>query len=151
MRKAPAQLDAFSKPSAPTLREEAAQLELDRAGDAAAWEAIHTVCAKIVKAVTPKEMCWQLGVLGGQLSESVAGENKHLQLRWLPTFARVAPADLRAELQDALDALFGEEMLTPEEELQALRSEVIADCGRSGREAVERVRKMRKPRRSRRG
>jgi hypothetical protein len=150
MRKAPAQLESAAPASSPSIREEAAQLELDRAGDAAAWEAIHTVCVKIVKAVTPKEMCWQLGVLGGQLSESLAGENKHLQLRWLPTFVRVAPPELRGELQDALDMLFGTEMLSPEESYSELEKVVVAQCGKGGLDAVEKVRKMRKPRRARR-
>lgn len=148
MPKAHGRLDAVASPST-TVREEAAQLELDRAGDASAWEDIHLVCVKIVKAVTPKEMCWQLGILGGQLSESLAGENKHLQLRWLPTFVRVAPPDLRAELQDLLEALFGTEMLTAEEGYSELEKEVIARHGQSGRESVEKVRKMRKPRRRR--
>lgn len=148
MPKAHGPLDGNPPPS-PTIRESAAQLELDRAGDAAAWEEIHTVCVMIVKHpdVGPKTMCWELGVQAGQLSEALVGENKHLQLRWLPTFVRVAPTELRNRLQDALEALFGTEMLTPEERICELEKEVLAECGAGGKRAVEKVNRMRKPRR----
>jgi hypothetical protein len=128
-------------------RAAAAREEVDRAGDQDRFELLHTALEKVLHALGRKTLAYELDVQPSQLTEAFAGEHKQLQLRWLPTFVRLCPAELRPELRDALDAMFDDEQpLSPEEEADA-RAEALAEFGPQGQRALETARQRRRRRR----
>lgn len=130
---------------------EAAREEMARAGDEDLFDQVRAVLARIMADRSRKTVAYELDVQPSQLSESFAGEHKQLQLRWLPTFIRLASPGLRAELRDAILDMFDDgEPLSPEEEAHAQRV-ALDSCGEMGRQALGQARQLVRRRRGARG
>lgn len=125
-----------------------AQEGVAAARDEDAWDRLHSVIERIAVARQKKQVAMDLDVAPSQFSEALGNRDKNggkqLQLRWLPTFVRLCPLELRAEFREALLAMFDDEPLTPEEELEQLRAIVLADLGPAGARAVEQARRRRR-------
>lgn len=132
-----------------TPRVEQARADVDRAHDAEAYDRLLAVVRAICAVRRQKDVAYELDVQPSHLSEALAGGGgKQVQLRWLPTLARLCPDELRAELRATLlDLVDGDAPLTPEEELARLREVVLADFGKAGALAVETARRRRGTRR----
>lgn len=92
-----------------------------------AWIALHDAVVDAVRLITPKELCFRLGITPTYLSEALNGKNsKGFRLEWLPTVLSMAPIDAVLPILRALAEMRGFELRrvktrTPEEELDATR------------------------------
>jgi hypothetical protein len=133
--------------AAPT-KLDAAREELVRAADEDLFDAVRAVLARIMAERTRKTVAYELDVQPSQISESFAGEHKQLQLRWLPTFIRLAPASLKGELRDAILDMFDDDQpLSPAEEAEA-RAVALEAFGRPGTQVLEQARQTIRRRRA---
>ncbi len=93
----------------------------------AAWISLHEALLDAVRLITPKELCFRLGITATYLSEALHGKNsKGFRLEWLPTVLSMAPLDAVVPMLRALAELRGfdverRKQLTPEQELSATR------------------------------
>lgn len=129
----------------PSTRVEAAHEAIVRAKDDDAWERIKRLIEHIVTLRSRKTVSYELDVQPTQLSDALnPATGKQLQMRWLPTLARLCPPELRSEFRDALLALVDDEdPLDPEEELEQLKSDVLSELGHYGAQLVERAKRRR--------
>lgn len=105
------------------------QLTLDSTDDPhhAAWRALHAALVDACRLITPKELCFELGITATYLSEALHGKNsKGFRLEWLPTVLRLAPLESVATILRVLADIRGfdierRKVLTPEQELAATR------------------------------
>jgi len=138
----------FDTVTTPSPRVEIAQEEVSRARDTDHGERLRDFFEKVCAIRSRKVVAYELDVQPSQLSDSLTGNGgKQLQLRWLPTLARLCPPELKAELRAILLDLVDDEVpLTPEEELAQLRAAVLADMGAAGARLVEAAGRRRKAR-----
>lgn len=96
------------------------------------WLALHDALVEAVRLITPKELCFRLGITAQYLSEALAGKitkdgkSKGFRLEWLPTVISMAPIDSVTSILRALAEVRGfdierRKVLTPEQELAATR------------------------------
>lgn len=94
---------------------------------AKSWAALHDAVVDAVRLITPKELCFRLGITPQYLSDAIGGKNsKGFRLEWLPTVLSMASPDARGAILRALSHFFGfdverRKVLTPEQELAATR------------------------------
>jgi hypothetical protein len=92
-----------------------------------AWVALHDAVLEAVRLITPKELCFRLGITAQYLTEALHNLNrKGFRLEWLPTVILMAPIDAVAPIVRALAELRGftverKKQLTAAEELVATR------------------------------
>lgn len=88
---------------------------------------LHDALVDAVRVITPKELCFALGITAQYLSDALHGKNsKGFRADWIPVVMTLAPAELRLRLGKALCEHFGltvepRKVLTPEQELAATR------------------------------
>jgi len=93
----------------------------------ASWLALHDALADAIRVITPKEVCFALGITATYLSEALHGKNsKGFRAEWVPTVLALAPLECRLRIVRALTDHFGlsvepRKILTPEQELAATR------------------------------
>lgn len=103
------------------------QVAADKARAVLALEALDEAVKAAVRLVTPKELCYRLGITQQYLSEAVDRKNrKGFRLEWLPTLILMAPIEAVVPILKALAELRSFKVervkqLTPEEELKATR------------------------------
>ncbi len=96
------------------------------------WIALHDAIVDAVRLVTPKELCFKLGITAPYLSEALSGKTskdgktRGFRLEWLPVLISMAPIDAVAAILRALAELRGFEIerkktMTPEEKLTRQR------------------------------
>lgn len=89
--------------------------------------ALHDALVDAVRLITPKELCFRLGITAQYLSDALHGKNnKGFRLEWLPHVLSMAPLDATVAILRALADVRGFEVerrkvLTPEQELSATR------------------------------
>ena len=92
-----------------------------------AWIALHDALVDAIRIITPKEVCYRLGINAQYLSDAINGKNsKGLRAEWIPHLLSMAPPDARAAILRAQAEHFGFEVerkkvLTPEQENVAIK------------------------------
>jgi len=93
----------------------------------AAWFALHDAIENAVRLITPKELCFRLGISAQYLSEALHNKNsKGFRVEWLTTVIAMAPLEAVLPILRAMCDLRGfdverKKQLTPEQELAATR------------------------------
>jgi hypothetical protein len=101
------------------------QVAADKARALAALEDLRLAIAAAVRLITPKELCFRLGIGQPYLSEITSGK-KRFPLEWLPTVLLMAPIDAVGPILVALADVRGfkverKKQMTEGEELRATR------------------------------
>ncbi len=132
------QLELGGVASVVSLRVEKAQDDERRARDEDKHDRLMDVLAKICAAHQSKNVAVEVDAQPSHFSEAMGPtRSRPAQLRWLPTFARMCPLELRDELRDAIDGLFDQEDALTADEEDAARDAALAECGRAGQIALE--------------
>ena len=97
----------------------------DKARAAAALEDLRLALAAAVRLITPKELCFRLGIGQPYLSDITNGK-KRFPLEWVPTVILMAPIEAVPPILMALAQLRSFKVervkqMSPEEELKATR------------------------------
>lgn len=97
----------------------------DKARAAEALDELRLALGSAVRLITPKEICFRLGIGQPYLSDIISGK-KRFPLEWLPVVVLMAPIEAVAPILVALAKLRGfrverVKQMTPEEELRAQR------------------------------
>jgi len=93
----------------------------------ASWIALHDALVDAVRLITPKELCFRLGITPQYLSEALHNKNsKGFRAEWIPTVISMAPLDavvpiLRALAEQRGFDLVRKRVMTEGEELAATR------------------------------
>lgn len=96
-------------------------------GNDVGWVALHDALVDAVRLITPKELCFVLGITPQYLSDALGGKNsKGFRAEWIPTVLRMAPPSAAAAILRAQAEICGfdierKKVLTPEQELHATR------------------------------
>lgn len=100
---------------------------MELTSDQPAWVVLHEAVADAIRLITPKELCFRLGITAQYLSDAIHGKNsKGLRLEWLPIVVEMAPVDAVRAILRALGDIRGFEfqqrkVLTPEQENAAIK------------------------------
>ena len=103
-------------------------MQLSLGEENAARDALRAAVVDAVRLITPKELCFRLGITASYLSEALAGKNsKGFRLDWLTTVIEMAPIDAVTPILKALCEIRGfdferRKKRTPEEENREMRA-----------------------------
>jgi hypothetical protein len=103
------------------------QVAASKARANAALDELQDAIRAAVRLITPKELCFRLGITDTYLSEALGHKNKKgFRLAWVPTVIEMAPFDAVVPIIRALADLRDIELVrkkkrTPEEENTAMR------------------------------
>jgi hypothetical protein len=99
-----------------------------------AWPAFRDALAEAVRLITPKELCFQLGISAQYLSDALRNTNsKGFRVEWLLAVLRMAPHDARLALLRAMADVAG--YMAPERKRELTAAEELA----ATREAMQRL------------
>lgn len=98
------------------------------------WEELHEAVKDAARLITPKELCFRLGITAQYLSDALGGKNsKGFRLEWLVDVLDMAPLESVERIMRVLGKIRGFEpvrkkVLTPEQKLDAVfdRLKVLA-------------------------
>jgi hypothetical protein len=105
--------------------------------------ALRDAIADAVRLITPKELCFRLGITAQYLSDALHGKNsKGFRSDWLSVVVEMAPLESAIAIMRALGERRGLEItrrkeLTPEERLTRLEQRIASRFGQAGAELVE--------------
>ena len=111
------------------------------------WSRLREVLIQAIAVITPKELCWRLGIKPGYLSDALEErDRKGIKAEWIPVILALAPDGTRRAILDALAAPCGYEVerrkeLTPEEKLARWEERVKQEFGAAGLRLAEEMRR----------
>jgi hypothetical protein len=107
------------------------------------WSGLKNALIQAIAVITPKELCWRLGIKATYLSDAIEGrDRKTLKAEWIPVILAMAPDSARAAILRELASPIGfdvvkRETLTVEQKLARLEQRVANEYGPSGARIVE--------------
>lgn len=125
------------------------QLALAALGGPAAnteWAALHQALIEAIAIITPKEICWRLGIKEQYLSDALLErDRKSIKAQWIPIILAMAPDASRRAILEVLSRPCGYDVsrrreLTAEEKLQRALDRIKQEFGKAGHELAEELR-----------
>jgi hypothetical protein len=125
------------------------QLALAAIGGPAAdtqWLELKQRLLEAIALITPKDLCWRLGIKETYLSDAVAErDRKTIKASWVPVILAMAPDGARRAILEVLSKPVGYDVsrrreLTAEEKLQRALDRIKQEFGKAGHELAEELR-----------